>query len=75
MSSPKTDEHEIQPDELSRVTGGVDYSYWHPNGFRVAFGNNADAAHAYLAANPGGKLMQQTGDGVVSPVPIKPPLP
>lgn len=70
--TPRPNE-EIQPDDLSAVTGGVDYAYWHPNGFKMALGRDADAAMAYSAANPGGQLMQRGGDGVISPVPIKPP--
>ena len=64
---------EIQREELSTVTGGVDYAYWHPNGFRVALGRDAAAAMAYGAANPGGQLMQRGSDGAITPVLIKPP--
>jgi len=72
MSSSKVDDPEIQAEDLSTVTGGVDYAYWHPSGFRVALGRDPAAAMAYSAANPGGQLMQRGSDGTISPVPIKP---
>jgi hypothetical protein len=73
MSSSNDDKKaEIPAEDLSTVTGGVDYAYWHPNGFRVALGRDPAAAMAYSAANPGGQLMQRGADGAISPVPIKP---
>jgi hypothetical protein len=59
---------ELQPEELSTVTGGVDYAYWHPNGFKMALGRDQAAAMAYGAANPGGQLMQRGSDGAITPL-------